>query len=330
MKQGLLLINLGTPIAPNVRYVRRYLREFLSDPRVIDLAFIWRFMLLYFFILPLRPRQSASAYQKIWQPQGSPLLIYSQRLLAKVQKKLNHTTQVALGMRYGEPSIATALQQLNDCDHITIFPLYPQFSSAASGSSIEKVLTIIAKKPIQPNITVIRDFYQQPCFINAQAALIEPYLDNQDFFLFSYHGIPERHLTKTCCKTVCSKACDLSSRDHKACYRAQCYQTSANIAKQLNLPTQSYDTSFQSRLGRTPWIKPYTDLLLPKLIQQGIKRLVVICPSFVADCLETIEEMGIRARQQWLSLGGDTFTLIPCVNDDDRWAQAIISICKLG
>lgn len=330
MKHGLLIINLGTPDNPDVSSVRNYLKEFLSDKRVIDLPAPLRYLLLYAFILPFRPKTSSHAYQAIWTNEGSPLLLNSQRLLGKLQSRLGEDYVVALGMRYGNPSIASALKKLSDCNKITVLPLYPQYSSAATGSTIEKVLTLLAKQNTHPSLTIVRDFYQHPGFINAQADLIKPYLQEHDFLLFSYHGIPERHLLRESCKEICSAPCPPVNVKNQTCYRAQCHETTRAIAKNLNLPAEQYCSAFQSRLGKTPWIKPYTDVVLPELINKGIKRLAITCPSFVADCLETLEEIGLRAQTQWKELGGENLTLIPCVNDSDSWVEGIINICNLN
>jgi protoporphyrin/coproporphyrin ferrochelatase len=329
MKQGLLLINLGTPDQPDVAGVRRYLRQFLADPRVIDLPLPLRYILLYFFILPFRPKSTAKAYQEIWTPDGSPLLINSQQLVNKLQQRLDANWQVALGMRYGNPSISAALNALSNCEHITVLPLYPQYSSAATGSTLEEVLSLLAVRNNFPSLQVIRDFYKHPGFIAAQAELIKPFLMTHEYVLFSYHGIPERHIKKSGCEKVCQESCPPVTEINQACYRAQCFETTKELAKALNLPKEKYGLSFQSRLGKTPWIKPYTDMILPELAQQGIKRLAVACPSFVADCLETLEEIGIRAQQQWLKLGGEQLTLIPCVNDSPEFVNAVIDMANL-
>jgi len=328
MKKGLLLINLGTPDAPNAAAVRRYLQEFLSDYRVIDLPAPVRYLLLYAFILPFRPKKSAHAYQTIWTEQGSPLLVNGQRLVDKLQTVLGKPFHVVLGMRYGNPSIEQALQQLSDCSQITVLPLYPQYSSAATGSSLEKVMMLLSKQLNHPSLTIVRDFYHHPGFIQPQAKIIQPFLATHDHLLFSYHGIPERHIVNGGCEQVCQQACPPVSQN-ESCYRAHCYATSNALAKTLNLADDFYSTAFQSRLGKMPWIKPYTDHLLPQLAQQGIKRLAVCCPSFTADCLETLEEIGLRAREQWRALGGEDLTLIPCVNDNDDWVSGIIQICQL-
>ncbi len=331
MKNGFLLINLGTPEKPDTHAVRRYLIEFLSDKRVIDLPAPLRYALVYGLIAPFRPKQSAQAYQAIWTEQGSPLLFHSQNLLAKLKQRFDpQYYQVALGMRYGKPSIQKALDELKDCEKITILPLYPQYSSAATGSSIEKCFDVLSSQSILPSLSIIRDFYQHPAFIKAQAELIRPYLAEADHVLFSYHGLPERHLTKTGCQPICSNACKPASTAKKTCYRAQCYETTDLLAQTLDLKPHQYSLAFQSRLGKTPWIKPYLDEILPKLVQKDIKRLVVACPSFVADCLETLEEIGIRAKEQWIEAGGSDLKLVPCLNDNDNWVKGVCEIAGIN
>jgi len=325
MQKGVLLINLGTPDEPTYRSIRRYLAEFLADKRVVDLPWPLRYALLYGFILPCRTRQTTHAYQAIWTEQGSPLRYHSEQLRDKLQKKLGEQYTVALGMRYGHPHLLDALQKLNSCEHITILPLYPQYSSSATGSSLEVALKTLATKTVIPSLQIIRDFYRDPGFITAQAQLIQPYLANHDHLLLSYHGLPERHIRQSGCQTICSTTCPRSTTD-STCYRKQCYQTTASLMSALHLTEEQVSTGFQSRLGRTPWIKPYTDDLLHDFINRGIKRLAVACPSFVADCLETLEEIGLRAKQQWLQLGGEQLTLIPCLNDDERWIASIIRV----
>ncbi|MDI9817858.1 MULTISPECIES: ferrochelatase [unclassified Legionella] len=329
MKKGLLLINLGTPDNSDVRSVRRYLKQFLKDKRVIDLPSPIRNLILYGFILPFRPQQSAHAYQAIWTKKGSPLLVNSRNLQAKLQLQLGDEWKVSLGMRYGNPSVSNALKELGDCESITVLPLYPQYSSAATGSSIEEVLRQLAPNAVFPSLTIIRDFFQHPAFIDAQAALIKPHIATHDYLLFSYHGIPERHLIYNGCKSVCNGPCP-ADKSSKGCYKAQCYATSRELAKLLNLTEKDYGTAFQSRLGKTPWIKPYTDVLLTELARKGIKRLAISCPSFVADCLETLEEIGIRAKAQWEQLGGSQLTLIPCVNDSDLWVEGLFNLVQQG
>ncbi len=328
MKQGLLLINLGTPDSPNVKDVRRYLKEFLSDPRVVDLPTLVRTILLYGFILPFRPKRSAHAYQSIWQADGSPLLLNCLSLKEKLQTELSGSYQVALGMRYGKPSIASALADLKNCQSITVLPLFPQYSSAATGSAIESVYNTLKTYETQPHLTVIRDFYNHPGFIQSMALQIQPYIEHHDYVLFSYHGLPERQIIKGGCRAVCEGTCPYLSVDQPPCYRSQCFATSQALAQTLNLEPEQYSSTFQSRLGRTPWIKPYTDEVMPKLASQGVKNLLVACPSFTADCLETLEEIGIRGKALWLECGGENLTLVPCVNDSPAWLQGIQELLK--
>lgn len=322
MKRGLLLINLGTPKAPNQSSVRQYLNEFLIDRRVIDLARPLRHALVKGFILPFRTKKSTEAYNAIWLSEGSPLLVYSQELATQVQKHLGPDYKVVLGMRYGKPSIAAGLAELKDCHELIILPLYPQYSSAATGSAIEECLTSIAQQAIIPAVKVVNHFYQHPAYLQAQAELIKSSLATEHHLLFSYHGIPERQLSKTGCVNSCTNECAPN------CYKAQCYQTSTLLAQELKLTKQQYTTSFQSRLGKTPWIKPYTDEVLVNLAAQGVKKLTVACPSFVTDCLETLEEIGIRAKEQWMELGGEEFVLVPSMNSHSTWVRALSDLAK--
>lgn len=328
MKNGLLLINLGTPDSPGIASVRRYLSEFLCDRRVINLPALLRYALVYCTILPFRPQMTAKAYQKIWRSSGSPLLIHSQNLTTKLQQKLGERWQVSLAMRYGKPSIAEGLKTLQDCEKLIILPLYPQYSNAANGSAIAKVIQLMANEAVFPTLTLIRDFCQHPGFIEAQAAQIKPHLASHEHLLLSYHGVPENHLKEAGCRQICPQECPSLCQNNQTCYKAQCYATTKALARKLDLKSSQYSVSFQSRLGRTPWIKPYTDELLRELSKKGVKRLAVACPSFVADCLETLEEIGIRAKKQWQELGGEQFTLIPCVNDNDLWVDGLINIVE--
>lgn len=331
-KNGVLLINLGTPDHKDPKSVRRYLKEFLSDPRVVDLPRVARFLLLQLLFLRKRHQKSAQAYQKIWTKQGSPLLVHSLEIKEALSQLLGNDYQVELGMRYGKPSIASALASLSQCRSLILLPLFPQYSAAATGSAIEMALDGIKQQWNIPQIKVINDFYQDTGFIAAYAELVLQYTKEKqpDFILFSYHGLPERHINKSICMAACDHvhACPVVTDDNHYCYRAQCYMTTDLIVKRLGLDKSQYQTSFQSRLGKTPWIKPYTDILLPELIKQGIKHLAVVSPSFVADCLETLEEINIRTREQWLALGGTEFTYIPCINNSPTFIQALANITR--
>lgn len=294
MKTGILLVNLGTPTAPTVPAVRRFLREFLMDPRVIDLPWLMRSLLVYGFILPFRPRKTTKAYQAIWKEnQLSPLLDYSQQLQQALQQQLGETYQIELGMRYAAPNLKQALANFDfqNLEKLIILPLFPQYASATTGSVFAAVNNALKNYPTLPEIHFINDFYQHPAFIQALAETLKPQLqpDSFDCLVLSYHGLPERQIAKL-----------NNSRD---CYKTQCYATSSALAQALNLNEAQYRVAFQSRLGRTPWIKPYTDELLIDLYQQGVRKLAIACPSFVTDCLETLEEINIRAREQWLKLG---------------------------
>ncbi|WED44264.1 ferrochelatase [Legionella cardiaca] len=328
MKKGLLLINLGTPDSTKMRNIKRYLREFLTDKRVIDLPAMVRYLLVYGLVAPFRAKNTAHAYQSIWTSRGSPLMMYSQDLAISTQQRLGEQYHVALGMRYGTPSIEQALEQLKTCDEITILPLYPQYSSAATGSSIEEVMRVLSQRDVIPSLHVVRDFYDHSAYIASQSEVIQSHLNKDCHLLFSYHGLPERHIIKSGCKTVCSKDCPSISLENQACYRAQCFETSRLLAKELKLDAHQYTTAFQSRLGKTPWIKPYTDELLSELIERGTQHLAVACPSFVVDCLETLEEVGMRLKEQWIDLGGKEFTLIPCLNNNKSWVEAIAQLVK--
>lgn len=315
MKKGLLLINLGTPKKATYFFVLYYLYEFLTDKKVIDLPFLLRYLLVIGFILPFRTKKTLAAYKAIWKNEGAPLRIYSQALKKSLEKELGKEWQVALGMRYGQPSLKKALADLSDCSELTILPLYPQYAEATTGSSFKKVTQLLKKIAFKGPLHLIPYFYTEPHFIAAQASLIQPHLSSHEFFLFSYHGLPEHQVKKTGCTELCIGPCTLSQAESKKdCYRFQCHATSKACADHLGLKASQYHTVFQSRLGSLPWIKPYLDSYLIELSQSGIKRLAIICPSFIVDCLETLEEVGIRAKAQWLSLGGEQLTLVPCIN----------------
>jgi ferrochelatase len=333
---GLLLVNLGTPDAPNSGEVRRYLREFLSDPRVLDINPVGRAMLLNMFILPFRPAKSAEAYRKIWTDRGSPLLFHSQDLAADVQRRLGAEWAVELGMRYQNPSLESALERLRarGCDRLVVLPLYPQYSAASTGSSVEEVFRVVAQRWVTPSLVVIEPFYDDPAFIGAFAAVGAPVIDElkADHVLFSFHGLPERHMRKadeTGAHCLASPSCcDAIVSANRHCYRAQCFASARALAARLELPTEKWSISFQSRLGRTPWIRPYTDVVLPELARRGVRRVAVFCPAFVADCLETLEEIGLRARESFVSAGGEELRLVPSLNATSVWADAVVDLVR--
>lgn len=336
MSHGLLLVQLGTPDDPSTGAVRRYLGEFLMDEDVIDINPIARWFLVHGIILRTRPRRSAKAYQKIWTKRGSPLLFHSQDLARKVSDLLAPHTHVALGMRYGQPNIRSALEKLREkgVARLTVFPLYPQYSTAATRSALNKVQAELADMGWAPTLREIHDFYFHEDFLDAFAKRIDKGRKEfgADHILFSFHGLPERQIKKTdetgahCFASA--SCCDAVVAANRNCYRAQCFSTARKIARKLDLADDRWSISFQSRLGSTPWIKPYTDLVLPELAAKGVKRVLVTCPAFVADCLETLEEIGIRAREDFKKAGGQDLQLVPSLNSDADWAQAIIRISR--
>jgi protoporphyrin/coproporphyrin ferrochelatase len=333
---GVLLVNLGTPDAPTPPAVRRYLRQFLSDPRVIDINPVARRLLLELVILPLRPRKSAAAYAKVWTAEGSPLLTLSRALEAGVRTALGPGHLVELAMRYGSPSIPDALERLRagGAHRLVVAPLYPQYSSAATGSSVTEVFAELARQQVVSAVSVLPAFYDDPGFISAFAQVGKPVLEREmpDHVLFSFHGLPERqvkasdHSGRHCLRLP--SCCDAIGGANRDCYRAQCFATARALAARLGLAPRSWSVCFQSRLGRTPWIKPYTDLRIDELAREGKKRLCVFCPAFVADCLETLEEIGLRAKQQFLNAGGESLALVPSLNASDAWLGALAQLLR--
>lgn len=336
LHKGLLLINLGTPDAPTSKAVRRYLREFLSDPRVIDLHPIGRWLFLNLIILPARPRRSAAAYRKIWDAAGSPLLRHSQELTRQVASRLDGEFEVQLGMRYGNPSIASALDHLQSrgVRELTVLPLYPQYAASSTSSSLERVYALLRKSWDVLPIKVLPPFFDRPEFLSAFAQVARPVLSSSraEHVIFSFHGLPERQIRKSdpsgeyCLAS--SSCCDRLESVNRGCYRAQCFDTARSLAAQLRLEPENYSVCFQSRLGRTPWIKPHTDVAVTQLAGRGIKRLAVMCPAFVADCLETLEEIGIRARESFRAAGGEELTLIPSLNSHPAWVEAVVGMAR--
>ena len=333
---GLLLINLGTPEAPETEPVRTYLRQFLNDDRVLDMNPAARAALLNLVILRKRPKESAAAYRKIWTERGSPLLVETQDLAEKVATKLGESWLVELGMRYGNPSIGSALTKLisRGANQVVVFPLYPQYASSSTGTALEEIYRLCAEEWNVVPLSVVPPFYDDPGFLDAFAANGRTVIDDEspDHVLFSYHGLPERHVQKSdpssnhCLAEA--NCCDAIVETNKHCYRAQCYATTRELAKRLELAPEMHSVSFQSRLGKTPWIQPFTDDVLPQLANKDVKRLAVFCPSFVADCLETLEEIEIRADEQFREAGGDKLTLIPSLNSADDWVEAVCALAR--
>lgn len=320
-KKGVLLINTGSPSALTRRAVASYLRKFLSDRRIIDIRAWRRFLLVNFAIVPLRQYSTLRAYARVWKS-TSPLTQNMQQLHASLRAQLEPTLMTAYASRYAEPTITQALNNLlrQGITDLLILPLFPQYSSAANGSAIEVSLNVLAKKLFVPKISVVNCFYDEEFFLKpltqsvAQALADRP---QTDFLLFSYHGLPVRQLPCNYGKDCCAQAANV------LCYRRQCLATSVAVAQRLQLADDFWATSFQSRLGRIPWIKPYTDEFARKLAARGVKHLAVVAPSFVADCLETVEEIGIRLQQDFIKHGGKSLTLIPALNASEFWVQEL-------
>ena len=329
-KKAVLLVNLGSPASPAVPDVRRYLREFLMDGRVIDAPWPIRFGIVNFAILPRRPHASAEAYRSIWTEQGSPLVVTSRRLQAALQSRVE--IPIELAMRYQHPSIDDAIEKLSlqDIDELLLIPLFPHFAMSSYETAVERVKDAVLKIAPAIRLHVQPPYYDAPDYIDALVASAEAYLQPDspyDHLLFSFHGLPERHLKKadpTGCHCLKVKnCCDVSSPAHATCYRAQCFKTMRAFVSQAGVPQGKYSIAFQSRLGREPWMQPYTDKEIERLARAGVKRLLVICPAFVSDCLETLEEIGMRGREMFLHAGGEALTLIPCLNEHSRWIDTL-------
>lgn len=332
---GIILINTGTTDAPKAAETRVYLREFLSDPRVIDIPAWKRWLVLNLFILPFRPKRSAEAFSRIWTENGSPLLHLTQQQAEGLRQRLPHA-EIEIGMRYGNPSIPSAMRKLIDkqVTRIIAAPLFPQYSSAANGSALQRVFELANEEWNVPNISALPPFFDDDGFLESWVALAKPRLDalQADHVLFSYHGLPERHVIKSdvsgdhCLKKP--NCCDTLCHANRHCYGAQCTATTQMLAQRLGLADGSYTQAYQSRLGRDPWLKPATDDVLEELAEKGVKRLAVLCPAFVTDCLETLEEIGLEGRDEFLEAGGEAYDLIPCLNDNDQWLDALADLLR--
>ncbi|MGA9452026.1 MAG: ferrochelatase [Verrucomicrobiia bacterium] len=327
MSKGVLLVNLGSPDSAAVGDVRRYLREFLMDGRVIDVPWPVRAFIVG-MVLINRPKQSAEAYHKIWTPDGSPLIVASRRVQVKLQERV--TVPVELAMRYRKPSIWEAVRKLAEekVDEVLLIPLFPHYAMSSYETAVERVKQVAGWVSPRMRIEVQPPYGDTPDYIAALAAGAKNHLEaGYDHLLFSFHGVPVRHLRKSdptghhCLNTL--NCCNVDSPAQATCYRAQCFKTVAAFVKEAGVPAGKYSVSFQSRLGRDVWLMPYTDVVLAELPKRGIEKLLVICPAFVSDCLETLEEIGLRGRATFLSAGGKEFALIPCLNEHPRWLVAL-------
>jgi ferrochelatase len=323
--KGVLLVNLGSPDGPTAKEVKPYLDEFLMDERVIDVPNWLRNLIVRGIILQTRPKKSAKAYAKIWWEEGSPLVVISERFTSKVRKQTD--LPVALGMRYGSMSIRNALRELKEqgVSEILLVPLYPHYAMSSFETVVVKTMEEQQANYPEIRITTLPAFYKNPDYISVFSGQILKGLENFDYdhILFSYHGIPERHIrksdpTKYHCK-IDESCCQINSVAHNTCYRHQCYDTTELVKAELNLPEDKVSTSFQSRLAGDPWLKPYTDFEFERLAKAGIKKLAVITPAFVSDCLETLEEIAMEGKKQFMEAGGEEYIHIPCLNESDPW-----------
>ncbi len=332
MNKAVLLVNLGSPDSTAVGDVRRYLNEFLMDGRVIDTPWLLRRFIVG-MILINRPKESAHAYQAVWKPEGSPLIVTSWSVREKLQERV--TVPVELAMRYQNPSIESALRKLAglNTDETFLIPLFPHYAMSSYETAVVRVRKVARKVAPHMKVVVQPPYGDAPDYIRALAASAANHLEaGYDHLLFSFHGIPERHLrlsdpTGSHCLAA-PDCCETASPAHATCYRAQCFKTVAALVKQAGVPAGKFSVSFQSRLGRDPWLKPYTDFELAVLPKRGVKRLLVLCPAFVSDCLETLEEIGLRGRETFLSAGGETFAQIPCLNEHPLWIAALENMVR--
>ncbi len=334
MKKGILIANLGTPDNPTRKDVNRYLNQFLTDGRVIDYPWLSRQLLVRGLIVPLRAGNSTKLYKRLWTEDGSPLKIYGDRVVTGVQQRLGDEYKVVLGMRYQNPSLDAAIEELLRArvDHVTVFPMFPQYASASTGSLHQEVMEILCKLQTIPGLTLIRDYYDHPKMIDVIVEHASTFdLESYDHILFSYHGIPQRQLRKADQEEHClrDKSCCQNLTDINAgCYSAQCYATTRALVQRLKLDSADYTTCFQSRLGKEPWTQPYTSDVLKERAAQGDKRLLVFSPAFVADCLETIVEVEFEYQEEFEELGGEKLDLVPSLNDDPAWMDCIVQIIK--
>jgi ferrochelatase len=327
--KGILLVNLGSPDSTNVKDVKKYLGEFLMDERVIDIPYWKRFLIVKGIILKFRPKKSAEAYKKIWWKEGSPLVVISQRFFEKVAKKA--TAPVSLAMRYGSMSIHKGIEELNKqgVDEILLVPLYPHYAMSSYETVVAKAEELKIKYFNSLKIEALPVFYDNKDYIQAMSFNIKNHLQGFDYdhILFSYHGIPERHIfksdtTNNHCK-IDGSCCEVASEAHKTCYRHQCFETTKAIVSSLNLEEGTYSNSFQSRLLKDPWLKPYTDHEFDRLPKEGKKKLAVVTPAFVSDCLETLEEIAMEGKEQFTEAGGESYKHIPCMNDNEEWVDVM-------
>ena len=328
-KSGVLLVNLGTPNSTATPDVRKYLREFLSDKRVIDIPAVPRWLLVNLIIAPFRAPKSAEEYRKLFTERGSPLKYYTEDITHLLQETLGEDYLVDYAMRYQEPSLPSVLKKMQDArvSSIHVIPLFPQYASATTGSVIDRVMEIVRDWQIIPEIKFTSQFLEHELFIETIVEQGKAFMDKEDYdhFLFSYHGLPERQIRKGSYGDYCQlgKCCDTLNEENRYCYRAQCFETTRLVAKKLNLPEDKYTVCFQSRLGKDPWVKPYTEDTLLKLAKDGTKKVLAFSPAFVSDCLETTIEVGETYQEDFIHAGGEKWDLVPSLNAEPKWVACL-------
>ena len=329
-KKAILLINVGTPDEPKVKAVRRYLRQFLNDLRVIDLPWLLQKILVNFIIVPFRAPKSTQVYKQLWTDKGSPLLYYSESFKEKLQQKLGANYNVFNAMRYGNPSINSALEVVKSkgYERVTVLPMFPQYASSTTGTAFEYVMKKVRKWNVIPEIRFVNEFFRNEAFISAFVNRIKQYNPEEyDYVVFSYHGLPNRHVNKTHPEVLCNDCtCDEQFPKHgKYCYRASCYETTRLLASACNIPAEKHIVAFQSRLSKD-WLTPFTDKTIARLASEGKKKVLIVAPAFVADCLETTVELGIEYKEDFTNAGGEKLQLVDSLNDMDEWVEAVEGI----
>lgn len=326
-KTGILLCNLGSPDSPTAKDLRPYLREFLSDDRVLDAPKLIQQAVLNLAILPFRPKKSAEAYEKIWTEDGSPLVISTYEIQEKLAERVD--VPIAVGMRYGNPSTESAVRELmaQGVDHVFLVPLYPHYAMSSYETAVVKVKEVMAEVAPHMDLSIQPPFWDDDDYVDALIDVASPHLEEDyDMLLFSYHGVPERHIRKgdpSGCYCFSKNCCDKVTPVQSMCYRAQCIGTSRLFARRLGIPDDKWMVSFQSRLGPDPWLKPATDDTLEHFPSKGVKRVVVMCPAFISDCLETLEEINMEGREEFMEAGGEEFRYVPCLNSEDVWIDVL-------
>lgn len=331
-KKGILLVNLGTPDSTAVPDVRKYLREFLMDKRVIDIPALPRFLLVNGIIAPFRSPKSAAEYRKLWDERGSPLKYYTEDITELLAKKLSEDYSVKFAMRYQSPSLTSVLKEFQEEEIATlhVIPLFPQYASATTGSVIDRVMEITKGWQIIPEIKFTSQFLEEELFIETICDQGKKLMDAEtyDHFIFSYHGLPERQIRKGSYGDYCKlgTCCSTLNEHNRYCYRAQCFETTRLVTKKLGIKEDDYTVCFQSRLGKDPWVKPYTEDTLKELAKEGKKKVLAFSPAFVSDCLETTIEVGQEYKEEFIHAGGEKWDLVPSLNAEDKWVECLKQI----